>query len=234
MINYRKAQDRGVTELGWLSSRHTFSFDTYYDPGHMNFRTLRVINEDTVAPGQGFPTHPHRDMEIVTYVVSGQLEHKDSMGNGSIIRSGEIQRMTTGSGVTHSEYNPSHEHPVHFLQIWILPDEKGLSPGYEQKDYRHMMKEDDLTLIASRDGRLGSVTINQDVDLYTCRLAVGKDIDVAIAIAQGRGLWIQLIKGELIVAEGKLLSGDACSVTGEKAVRLQAEGESLFLLFDLA
>ena len=232
MITCRKSEDRGLTELGWLSSRHTFSFDTYYDPGHMNFRTLRVINEDTVAPGQGFPTHPHRDMEIVTYVVSGQLEHKDSMGNGSIIRPGEIQRMTAGTGVTHSEYNPSHEHPVHFLQIWILPDEKGLTPGYEQKKYINMMKENELTLIASRKGRLGSLTINQAVDIYTCRLAGGKDINVAID--EGHGLWIQLLKGELMVSGDKLLSGDACSVTGEREVRLKAEGESLFLLFDLA
>lgn len=232
MITYRKSEERGLTELGWLSSRHTFSFDTYHDSGHMNFRTLRVINEDTVAPGQGFPTHPHRDMEIVTFVVSGQLEHKDSMGNGSIIRPGEMQRMTAGSGVTHSEYNPSDEHPVHFLQIWILPDEKGRTPSYDQKDYRHMMKENELTLIASRDGRLGSVTIHQDVDLYTCRLSGEKNMDVTIA--DGRGLWIQLIQGELMVAGGNLLSGDACSVTGEKAVRLKAERESLFLLFDLA
>jgi len=232
MISYRRSKERGFTDLGWLSSRHTFSFDTYYDPGHTNFRTLRVINEDTVAPGQGFPTHPHRDMEIITYVVSGQLEHKDSMGNGSIIRPGEMQRMTAGSGVTHSEYNPSDEHPVHLLQIWILPGEKGRIPSYEQKNYLHMLKEDELTLIASRDGRLGSVTIHQDVDLYTCRLAGGKDIDVTIA--EGRGLWIQLISGALLVAGEKLRSGDACSVTSERKAKVKANEESLFLLFDLA
>ena len=232
MITLRKSYERGVTEMGWLKSRHTFSFDIYYNPQHMHFRTLRVINEDTVKPGQGFPTHPHRDMEIISYVVSGQLEHRDSMGNGSIIRPGDIQRMTAGTGVTHSEYNPSDEHPVHFLQIWILPEEKGLIPGYEQKSYLDMLKEDELTLIASRDGRLDSVTIHQEVDLYTCRLLEEKNIEVAIA--EGRALWIQLINGELWVAGERLLSGDACSVTEQAKVSLKAKKDCEFILFDLA
>lgn len=232
MITVRKSRDRGLTDMGWLKSYHTFSFDTYYNPNFMNFRSLRVINEDIVKPGQGFATHPHSDMEIITYIVEGELQHKDSMRNGSVIRPGEIQRMTAGTGLTHSEFNPDSHESVHLLQIWILPEKKGLTPGYEQHSYLPMLKEDDLTLIASSNGRNGSVTIHQDVDLYTGRLGEDKHID--IDIKEGRFLWIQLIKGQLWVAGEKLLPGDACSVQDQTKVNVKGKAPSEFLLFDLA
>lgn len=232
MITVRKSGARGLTDSGWLKSYHTFSFDTYYNPLHMNFKTLRVINEDTVMPGLGFSTHPHKDMEIISYVIEGELQHRDSMGNGSVIRPGDIQRMTAGTGVTHSEFNPDNIHHVHFLQIWIIPEKKGLPPGYEQKNYLKRMKENELTLIASSEGREDSVMIHQDVDLYTCRLDGGRDLD--INVREGRSLWIQLIKGELRVAGETLFPGDACSVSDEKIVNVKAKQASEFLLFDLA
>ena len=232
MISLRKSEDRGLAHMGWLKSYHSFSFDTYYDPLFMHFRTLRVINEDIIKPGQGFATHPHSDMEIITYLVEGELQHRDSMGNGSIIRPGEIQRMTAGRGVTHSEFNPDNMEPVHLLQIWILPEEKGLEPGYEQKNYLSILKENDLTLIGSRDGREGSVLIHQDVDLYTGRLEENKNFD--IAIREGRFLWVQLIKGELWLAGEELLPGDACSVRDQVKVNVKAGKSSEFLVFDLA
>ncbi|MDH3976470.1 MAG: pirin family protein [Deltaproteobacteria bacterium] len=231
MITVRKSEARGLTDIGWLRSYHSFSFDTYYDPLFMHFRKLRVINEDTVMPGLGFSAHPHSDMEIISYVIKGELQHRDSMGNGSIIRPGEIQIMTAGTGLTHSEFNPDNREAVHFLQIWILPEEKGLPPGYEQKNYLSMLKENDLTLIASREGRDESVVIHQDVDLYTSRLSEKKSIH--IAIREGRFLWIQLIKGELAVAGEKLFAGDACSLRDRKKVKVRAMKDCEFLLFDL-
>jgi len=232
MITIRKSEERGLTDIGWLKSYHTFSFDTYYDPLYMHFRYLRVLNEDRVKPGQGFATHPHSDMEIITYIVEGELQHKDSMGNGSIIRPGEIQRMTAGRGIKHSEFNPDNMESVHLLQIWILPEEKGLEPGYEQKNYLANLKENNLTLIASRHGRHDSVTIHQDVDLYSGRLGEGKLFD--ITLKEERFLWIQMIKGELWVAGEKLLAGDACSVRDQTKINVKAKAESEFLVFDLA
>src|SRR5581483_6022908 len=195
MITIRKSGDRGHAEHGWLDSRHTFSFADYYDQDQMGFRTLRVINEDRVRPGEGFGTHPHRDMEIVSYVLEGALEHKDSLGTSSVIRPGEVQRMTAGSGVLHSEYNPSQKEPVHFLQIWILPEKKGLRPGYEQKAFPDDQRSNRLRLVASRDGRDGSLTIHQDVDLYSTLLEKGKA--VSHALQPGRHAWIQVTRGGL-------------------------------------
>jgi len=232
MITLRKSGSRGLTDIGWLRSYHTFSFDTYYDPLYVHFRSLRVINEDVVKPGQGFSTHPHSNMEIITYIVEGELQHRDSMGNGSIIRPGEIQRMTAGTGLTHSEFNPDNLESVHLLQIWILPETKDLTPGYEQKNYLEMLKENDLTLIASRDGREGSVIIHQDIDLYTGRLDEEKQLDMALK--EGRSLWMQLIRGELWVAGEKLLPGDACTVRDQTKVNVKAKATSEFLVFDLA
>jgi len=231
MISVRKSEERGLTDIGWLVSRHTFSFDKYYDPHHMHFRSLRVINEDIVKPGEGFSTHPHNNMEIITYIVSGELAHKDSMENGSVIKEGEVQRMTAGTGIRHSEYNPSADKEVHLLQIWILPDEKELTPSYEQKNFSEMMKEDELNLIASRDGKDGSVVINQDARIYTCRLSGGKNLDVDIG--EGRNVWVQVVDGELWVAGEKLLPGDGCSVTAQNMVNLKAKKDCHFLLFDL-
>ncbi|MCS6813852.1 MAG: pirin family protein, partial [Cyanobacteria bacterium] len=170
MITIRSAHDRGVANFGWLDSRHTFSFGNYYDPNHMGFATLRVINEDKVAPGQGFDTHGHRDMEIISYVLAGRLEHKDSIGTGSVIRPGDVQRMSAGTGILHSEFNASQTEPVHFLQIWILPEQRGIQPGYEQKTFTDEEKQGQLRLVGSRDGRDGSITIHQDVNLYASLL----------------------------------------------------------------
>src|SRR5256886_2212453 len=176
MITLRPAEQRGLTRLDWLDSRHSFSFDRYHDPRHMGFRVLRVINEDRVAPGSGFPTHSHRDMEILTFVLEGALEHKDSLGNGSVIRPGDVQRMTAGTGISHSEFNPSRTEPVHFLQVWIHPEQEGLKPGYEQRAFPDAERRGQLRLVASRNGSDGSVTIHQDVKLYDALLTTGEDV----------------------------------------------------------
>jgi redox-sensitive bicupin YhaK (pirin superfamily) len=232
MVSVRLSAERGRSELGWLSSRHTFSFADYRDPRHMGFRSLRVINEDRVQPGAGFPTHGHHDMEIVTYVVEGALEHEDSMGNGSVIRPGEVQRMTAGTGVTHSEYNPSRTEPVHFLQIWILPERQGLAPGYEQRAFPAAELQGRLRVVASRDGRDGAVTVHQDARLFAARLAPGEEI--VHALAPGRHAWVQVVRGELALDGTALAAGDGAAVSDTARLALSARASSELLLFDLA
>lgn len=232
MIGVRKGTDRGHAEFGWLDSHHTFSFGEYYDPAHMGFRKLRVINDDRVIPGAGFPTHPHRDMEIISYVVEGALEHKDSMGNGSIIRPGEVQRMSAGTGVTHSEFNPSQSEGTRFLQIWILPEKTGTAPGYEQKEFPPADRADHLKLVASRDGRDGSVTVHQDVSVYASILAPGKSIEHRIP--ENRHVWVQVVRGQLAAHGHTLVEGDGMSLSEERLLKLAADEETEFLVFDLA
>jgi quercetin 2,3-dioxygenase len=232
MITVRPAEQRGIANFGWLDSRHSFSFGHYYDPKHMGFGPLRVINEDRVRPGAGFDTHGHRDMEIISYVLEGALEHKDSIGTGSVIRPGDVQRMSAGSGIRHSEYNPSDSEPVHFLQIWLLPDEEGLTPSYEQKSFADAEKRGRLRLVASRDGRDGSVRIHQDADLYASLL--DKDEAVTHRLAAGRRGWIQVVRGAVAVNGKDLGAGDgaAASALPELTVTAAADGSEV-LLFDL-
>lgn len=232
MIRTRKSDDRGHINHGWLDSYHTFSFASYYDPVHIHFRKLRVINEDRVQPGQGFGMHPHKEMEIISYIIDGALEHKDSEGNNSVICKGEIQRMSAGTGIIHSEYNHSDTKVVHFLQIWILPDEKDLMPGYEQKKYAGRLNPNQLCLIASRDGLNGSVVIHQDVNLYTCLLDKEKNIEYPIPT--DRHVWLQIVKGNLAVNGENLFSGDGCAISDEQCLELVANNDCEFLLFDLA
>jgi redox-sensitive bicupin YhaK (pirin superfamily) len=234
MIYVRKAAERGHYNHGWLNTYHMFSFAEYYDPRFMGFRDLRVINEDRVMGGMGFPTHPHRDMEIISYVLEGGLEHKDSMGNGSVIRPNEVQRMTAGTGITHSEYNPSKTELVHFLQIWIMPEQKGLTPSYEQKTFPLAEKQDQLRLIASRDGRDGSVTIHQDTNLYVTLLDPEQQLDYQIK--PNRHTWIQVVRGLLLLNGQLLKAGDGVAVSEEEAITLVGKEKDLVevLLFDLA
>lgn len=232
MITVRKSADRGHASIGWLDSRHTFSFADYQDPAHVNFGALRVINEDRVIPGAGFNTHGHRDMEIVTWVLDGELAHKDSLGTGAVIRPGEAQRMTAGTGIRHSEMNPSKINPVHLLQIWLLPEREGLTPGYEQKDFTLERDPGKLTLIGARDGRDGAITIHQDVDLYVADLDVGKD--ARLALKPGRRAWVQVARGGLTLNGVKLAQGDGAAVTGESALAMSATGPAEALVFDLA
>lgn len=231
MLTIRKSQERGHANRGWLDSYHTFSFANYYDPNFMGFGNLRVINEDRVQPKMGFPTHSHQDMEIVTYVIEGALEHKDSMGNSSVIRPGEVQRMSAGTGVSHSEYNHSDNELVHLLQIWILPEKKGLPASYEQKMYHPEEKIGQLRLVGSRDGRDGSVTIHQDVNLYASLLAAGDKIESEIK--RDRLIWLQLIKGQITVNNQAISAGDAVAMVDESTLILSAESNAEFLLFDL-
>ena len=232
MLQVRKSQERGYADHGWLRSFHSFSFAGYYDPAHMGYGNLRVINEDRVAPGQGFGTHGHRDMEIVSYVIDGALEHKDSMGTGSIIRPGDVQRMTAGTGVRHSEYNASKSDLVHFLQIWILPAKPGLAPGYEQKNFSTEDKQNRLRLVASSDGREGSITVHQDVSLYAGVL--DPDVRVELAIAPGRHAWIQVVRGAVEVDGRALVEGDGAAVSDETGLAMRATAASEVLVFDLA
>jgi redox-sensitive bicupin YhaK (pirin superfamily) len=232
MITVRRSDERGHANHGWLDTRHTFSFDRYFDPRHMGFRSLRVINEDSVAGGRGFGTHPHRDMEIITYVIEGALEHKDSMGTSSVIRPGEVQRMTAGTGVTHSEYNPSQTEAVHLLQIWILPEQDGLTPEYEQRAFPVEGKQGKLRLVAARDGGDGVVNIHQDVSLYDASLAPGEK--VSHQLEAGRGAWLQIVNGALKVNGATLERGDGASVNDETELTIEAVEQSDFLLFDLA
>ncbi len=231
MLSIRKSSERGVTRLDWLDSRHTFSFGEYYDPHTMGFSVLRVINEDVVAPRAGFPTHPHRDMEIVTWVLSGALEHRDSLGNGSVIRPGDGQRMTAGTGVTHSEFNHSSNEPVHLLQIWLLPTRSGLVPGYEQLNFAEAQRRGRLRLIASPDGADGSITIHQDARIYTALLE-GSDA-AEHRLEPGRRAWLQVGRGAVTVNGTPMRQGDGAAIEGESRLTIAAEQESEVLLFDL-
>jgi quercetin 2,3-dioxygenase len=232
MIVSRMADERGRADFGWLDSRHTFSFGEYYDPRFMGFRALRVINEDRVKPGYGFPTHPHRDMEILSYVLEGALAHKDSMGTGSVIRPGDVQRMSAGTGVLHSEMNPSPAEPVHFFQIWLLPERRGIEPGYEQKHFGASEKQGRLRLVASRDARDGTVVINQDVDLYASVLEAGESVH--LAMRPGRHAWVQVARGGILLNGTPLTAGDGAAVSEEAALDFTATAASELLVFDLA
>jgi redox-sensitive bicupin YhaK (pirin superfamily) len=227
----RKSDERGKANFGWLDSRHSFSFGHYHDPAHMGFGPLRIINEDKVAPGGGFPTHPHSNMEIISYVLEGALEHKDSIGTGSVIRPGDLQRMTAGSGVRHSEFNASKTDPVHFLQIWVIPEEQGLKPSYEQKSFSTEEKRGKLRLIGSRDGRENSVTIHQDVDLYATVLKAGEA--VSHTIADERGAWVQVVRGAAILNGTRLDAGDGVAVSRSGTLALEGAGDTEVLLFDM-
>lgn len=240
MITIRPQDQRGVADFGWLDSKHSFSFGNYYDPEQMGFASLRVINEDKVMPGKGFGTHGHQDMEIISYVLAGELEHKDSMGNGSVIRPGDVQRMSAGTGVRHSEFNASATNPVHFLQIWILPDLTGLEPSYEEKNFSSKIKHGQLTLVGSRDGRDNSITIHQDVNLYLGSLT--KSDRLTYQIPEQRAVWVQVVKGEVKLNELLLQAGDGAAITEETEIAIVAgnpknssdELNSEFLLFDMA
>ena len=231
MITVRRAEERGHADHGWLDSRHTFSFADYYDERHMGFRALRVITEDRVQPGQGFGTHSHRDMEIVSYVLEGALEHKDSLGTGSVIRPHDVQRMSAGRGVSHSEFNASRDEIVHFLQIWILPRGRDLDPSYEQRLFPPEEKHDRLRLLASEDGRDGSVTIHQDAELYGTVLDAG--VAVRHALRPGRHAWVQVARGDVEVNGETLEAGDGAALSGEAAVEITARSAAEVLVFDL-
>ncbi len=233
MIAVRSAQDRGNANFGWLDSRHTFSFGSYYDPNHMGFSSLRVINEDKVKPGQGFGTHSHRDMEIISYVLAGELAHKDSIGNGSVIRPGDVQRMSAGTGIAHSEFNASNADPVHFLQIWILPERGGIKPSYEQKHFDVAERQGQLRLVASPNGKDDSVTIHQDAYLYVATLNNGDRVNYSAN--SNRSLWIQVARGGIEVNGQVLNTGDGAAITEETEISLSATTDNTeILLFDLA
>jgi quercetin 2,3-dioxygenase len=232
MLTLRRAEERGKANFGWLDSRHSFSFGHYHDPRHMGFGPLRVINEDRVAPGGGFPTHPHSDMEIISYVLEGGLEHKDSLGTGSVIRPGDVQRMSAGSGIRHSEFNASEKEPVHFLQIWIIPEKRGIAPSYEQKSFSEQEKRGKLRLVGSRDGREGSVTIHQDVNLYAALLDEGDA--VSHTIRAGRAGWVQVARGSVTVNGEALRAGDGLAVEEPGALKIiGASKDADVLLFDM-
>jgi redox-sensitive bicupin YhaK (pirin superfamily) len=230
LIHDRNA--RGRTKLGWLDSYHTFSFGNFYDPSRMGFRALRVINDDRVAPGAGFPMHGHRDMEILTYVLEGALEHKDSLGNGALIKPGEAQVMSAGTGITHSEFNPSSSDPVHLLQIWILPDQSGLKPRYEQRDFPLTEKQGQWRLIAAKDGRNGAVTIHQNVDLYVSVLAAGDRL--TYTLQPERYGWLQVGKGLVAWGDQLLREGDGVAIAAGEQLDLSTDTGAELLLFDLA
>ena len=230
MIALRRAAERGHFDHGWLNTYHTFSFADYHDPAQMGFRSLRVLNDDRVAPGQGFGEHRHRDMEIVSYVLEGALAHKDSIGNSGVIRPGDVQKMSAGTGVQHSEFNGSRTEPVHFLQIWIVPEVRGIAPAYEQKTFPPETRRGKLRLIGSRDGRDGSVTIRQDVDAYASVLEKGQE--ARHVLAPGRHAWLHVAEGELAVNGNRLEEGDAIAATGESQLDVVGLGAE-FLLFDL-
>jgi len=232
MITLRKSGERGHLDHGWLDTYHSFSFGDYHDADHMGFRDLRVINDDRVAAGMGFGTHGHRDMEILTYMLEGALQHKDNMGNGSVIRPGDVQRMTAGTGVMHSEFNPSRDEAAHLLQIWVLPERRNLPPSYEEKAFSVEDRRGRLRLLASRDGRDGSVSWHQDVDLYGTLLAPGEQ--VAHELRSGRHAWVQVARGEVELNGNHLATGDAAALSDETALDLRAAMDAEVLVFDLA
>lgn len=232
MIRIRKAQDRGHANHGWLDTFHTFSFGDYYDPAHDQFRALRVMNEDWVAPGRGFGMHGHRDMEIVTYVLEGALEHRDSLGSGSVLKPGELQRMTAGSGIRHSEYNPSKEASVHLYQIWLLPERNGLAPGYEQKAFPVEEKQNRWQLVASPDAAEGSLKIHQDARLFLAELESGQEL--SRDIQPGRHAWLQVLRGEVTIGGQTLKAGDGAALSDELRVSLSAADKAEVMWFDLA
>ncbi len=232
MIRVRRAVERGHFDHGWLDTYHTFSFSRYYDPEHMGFRALRVINEDRIAPGQGFGTHGHRDMEIVTYVLEGAVAHRDSLGSGGVIGPGELQRMTAGSGITHSEFNASETEPVHLYQIWLLPEREGLKPSYEQKAYPAQERLNRLRLVASPGGEDGSLTIRQDARLLLGSFEAGHEI--AHSLDPHRHAWLQVLRGAITLNGNVLEGGDGAALTGESGLKVRAENPSEVLLFELA
>jgi redox-sensitive bicupin YhaK (pirin superfamily) len=231
-MQIRRSQERGYADHGWLRSFHTFSFADYLDPRHMGFRALRVINEDRVAPGRGFGAHGHRDMEIISYVLEGGLAHKDSLGNGSVIRPGDVQRMSAGTGVTHSEFNPSQDELVHFLQIWIVPERRGITPSYQQKHFSEEERRGTLRLIAAPGGGNGAVTVHQDVRLYSALLGDGEA--VGHELAAGRHAWLHVARGGIAVDGHELEAGDAAAFSEPRAIELRGRGAAEVLLFDLA
>jgi redox-sensitive bicupin YhaK (pirin superfamily) len=231
MIEIRKAQDRGHANHGWLDTWHTFSFADYQDPAHDHFRALRVMNEDRVAPGRGFGTHPHRDMEIVTYVLEGALEHKDSMGNGEVLRPGEFQRMSAGTGITHSEFNPSPTEPVHLYQIWLFPERKGITPSYDQQRFPEEERHNRLQLVASRDAGEGSLLIHQDARIYLATLDAGRG--VTHDLAPGRHAWLQVLRGAVTLNGQPLQTSDGAAVSDESALNVVATAGAEIMLFDL-
>jgi redox-sensitive bicupin YhaK (pirin superfamily) len=232
MLKIRKSQERGLADHGWLKSRHTFSFADYYDPRFMGYRTLKVINEDRIAGGTGFDTHPHRDMEIISYVISGSLQHKDSMGNETTILPDEVQVMSAGTGVKHSEYNASETQESHFLQIWILPSQSGIVPRYGQKSFKEEFRRKNFVLVASEEGREGSIGIHQDANVYIGRLKVNQEINFPIHLE--RSVWIQVIEGELEVNGLKMNAGDGLSADEEKILKIKMLKDGEFILFDLS
>jgi len=231
MIELIPSQTRGEADHGWLKAKHTFSFAEYHNPKRVRFGPLRVINEDRIAPGQGFGTHPHKDMEIVTYPITGAIEHKDSMGNGTVISAGEVQRMTAGTGVQHSEFNHSKVDELHLLQIWMFPEQKDLEPGYEQKMFPREEKLNQLRLIASRDGRDGSVTVHQHLDLYASILEVDAEVD--LSIADSNKVFVQVVQGDISVNGQKATAGDGIQITDQNHLNINAESEAEFLVFDM-
>ena len=232
MMKLRAREDRGTARTGWLDSRHSFSFGHYFDPGHMGFRALRVINEDRVIPGAGFPTHGHSDMEIISYVLEGAIAHEDTTGTKAVIRPGEVQRMSAGTGIRHSEFNASKTEPAHFLQIWILPERDGLAPGYEQRAFADEEKRGKWRLVASRDGRQGSVTVHQDVDLYATLLGDGERL--SFALRPGRHAWLQVARGQLRIDGDLVREGDGVAVSDVASIEIESAADSEVLLFDLA
>lgn len=227
----RKSEERGHVQHGWLNTYHTFSFASYYDPNFIHFGPLRVINEDRIEGGMGFGTHPHDNMEIITYIIEGALEHKDSMGNGSVINKGDIQTMSAGTGITHSEFNPLPNTTTHLLQIWIIPDKKGYTPSYGQKNFSDEEKKGKLCLIVSNDGKDGSLSIHQKLNLYSS--IIDGDDEITHEIEEGHVIWLQMVKGSLLLNGEKINQGDGIAVKAEEAIHLKAEGKSEFLLFDM-
>jgi redox-sensitive bicupin YhaK (pirin superfamily) len=232
MIRIRRTGERGHANYGWLDTYHTFSFGSYYDPAHTNFRSLRVMNEDRVAPGKGFGTHPHDNMEIVTYVLQGALEHKDSMGNGAVLRPGEFQRMSAGTGITHSEFNPSPSESVHLYQIWLMPAVRNVTPSYEQREFARSERINALQLVAAPDGRSGSLTINQDVQIFLAEIDPGRAVEHTISA--GRHAWVQVLRGSIGINGQELAVGDGAALSSEDRVVVSGIAQSEVMIFDLA